>query len=51
MDSAPPIFSGIKVWNYEGTFTEGPTVAFRQNLPLPSNVSMLAVRIDTEDGN
>lgn len=51
MDSAPPIFSGIKVWNYEGTFTEGPTVAFRQNLPLPSNVSLLVARIDTEDGN
>lgn len=51
MSAAVPLFSGFVTWAYESSFEQGTTVSFRQPQPLPSNVSLLVARIDTEDGN
>jgi hypothetical protein len=51
MGSPPALYSGFKTWSLEQSYMQGPTVAFRQKDPLPSNVSLLVARIDTQDGN
>jgi len=51
MSAPPALFSGFKTWPYEQGPVQGAYVGFRQSQPLPSNVSLLVARIDTEDGN
>src|SRR5690348_2778515 len=50
MDAPPPLFSGDFDVDWEGTYETDGTVEFAQTDPLPFNVSMLVVSLETSDG-
>lgn len=50
MDTAIPLFTGDKRYAYEGTWDLEGQVAWSQTDPLPSNIVMLQVQLETQDG-
>lgn len=50
MDNPVALFTGDKVWNYEGTYEREGQIYWLQNDPLPSNILMLSVQLETQDG-
>jgi len=50
MDAAVPLFTGDKRWSVDGTWDMEGQLSWRQSDPLPSNILMLQVQVDTQDG-
>lgn len=50
MDAPPPLFSGDFDVDWEGTYETDGTIEFAQTDPLPFNLSMLVVSLETMDG-
>lgn len=50
MDAPPPLFSGDFDVDWEGTYETDGTVEFAQTDPLPFNLSMLVISLETSDG-
>jgi hypothetical protein len=50
MDNPVGLFTGDKEQRWEGTYDRDGQVYWEQPDPLPSNVTMLAVQLDTQDG-
>jgi len=50
MDNPVALFTGDKRWAYEGSYDLEGQVTWSQTDPLPSNILMLAVQLDTQDG-
>lgn len=49
MDAPVALFDGDKRWAYEGTWTPEGQVYFQTSDPLPSNITMLMLQLDTQD--
>lgn len=49
MDAPVPLFDGDKEWPYEGTWTMEKQIHWSTSDPLPSNITMLAAQVDTQD--
>lgn len=49
MDNPVALFSGDKVLSWEGTYEREGQVYWETTDPLPSNVTMLAVQLETQD--
>jgi hypothetical protein len=50
MDNPISLFTGDKIWNYEGTYDRQGQIYWLQNDPLPSNILMLSAQLETQDG-
>lgn len=49
MDNGVSLFTGDKVWTYDGTWDRDGQVQWRQSDPLPSNVLQIVAQMDTQD--
>jgi len=50
MNNPIPLFNGDKGWIYiEDTFDQNGKLCWRQNLPLPMNLQMIVMQLETED--
>lgn len=50
MDAPPSLFSGDQPLAWEGSYDRDGYVYWEQNQPLPSNISMIAAQLETQDG-
>jgi hypothetical protein len=50
MDSAPPLFTGEKVFPVSSVHQVDPRLLFRQDLPLPFTILSLAPELETHEG-
>lgn len=50
MDAPPSLFSGDQPMVWEGTYDRDGYVSWEQDQPLPSNISMIAAQLETQDG-
>jgi len=50
MDQSVGLFSGDKRWSYEGSYDLEGQVSWQQDDPLPSNITLLAAQLETQDG-
>lgn len=50
MDAPPSLFSGDIPLAWEGTYDRDGYVSWSQTQPLPSNISMIAAQLETQDG-
>lgn len=50
MDAPPSLFNGDMPLAWEGSYDRGCYVSWEQTQPLPSNISMIAAQMETEDG-
>lgn len=49
MGAPPDLFTGDKRWSYEGTWDLEGKIYFETSDPLPSNITMLMVQMETQD--
>lgn len=50
MDNPIALFTGDKRWSFDGSYETEGQVSWSQTDPLPSNVIMVAVQLETQDG-
>jgi hypothetical protein len=50
MDQPIALFSGDKRWSYEGSYDLEGQISWEQHDPLPSNITLLAAQLETQDG-
>jgi hypothetical protein len=49
MDSQVSLYDGFKRWTYDGVSSEAGDVYWETDSPLPSNITLLTVQMDTQD--
>lgn len=49
MNAPPALFNGDQRWEYEGDWDDTGMLYFQTSDPLPSNITMAMVQMDTED--
>lgn len=50
MDGPIALFTGDKRWSVEGSWETDGAISWSQNDPLPSNILLLSVMLETQDG-
>ena len=50
MDEGLSLYTGDKTWPWDGTWETDGQIRWRQADPLPSNILLIAAKLETQDG-